>query len=93
MSGLGNVEMRQAVWEKQYWKGADEGDQKLDFEEMERLCKRLNINSSTDTLLRLFKVSILNTSLKVSYSIHCRKRTRKIGVTLILRNFSISSRC
>lgn len=57
MSGLGNVEMRQAVWEKQYWKGADEGgDQRLDFEETERLCKRLNVNSSTDTLLRLFKV-------------------------------------
>lgn len=57
MSGLGNVEMRQAVWEKQYWKGADDGkDQKLNFEEAERLCKRLNVNSSTDSLLRLFKV-------------------------------------
>jgi phosphatidylinositol phospholipase C delta len=56
MSGVGNIEMRQAVWEKQYWKGADEGkDQRLSFEEMEKLCKRLNINSSSDTLLRLFK--------------------------------------
>jgi len=59
MSGLGHVEMRQAVWEKQYWKGADDGkDQKLDFEETERLCKRLNVNSSTDALLRLFKVRL-----------------------------------
>jgi len=61
MSGLGNVEMRQAVWEKQYWKGADDGkDEKLDFEETERLCKRLNVNSSTDALLRLFKVRVYN---------------------------------
>jgi len=59
MSGLGNIEMRQAVWEKQYWKGADEGkDQKLGFDEMERLCKRLNVNSSTDTLFRLFRVRV-----------------------------------
>lgn len=59
MSGVGNIEMRQAVWEKQYWKGADEGkDQRLSFEEMEKLCKRLNINSSSDTLLRLFKVRV-----------------------------------
>jgi phosphatidylinositol phospholipase C delta len=59
MSGLGNVETRQAVWERQYWKGADDGkDQKLDFEETERLCKRLNVNSSTDALLRLFKVRV-----------------------------------
>ena len=59
MSGLGNIEMRQALWEKQYWKGADqEMDQKLGFDEMERLCKRLNVNSSTETLLRLFKVRV-----------------------------------
>lgn len=57
MSGLGNIEMRQAIWEKQYWKGADEKrDQKLVFEEVEKLCKRLNINSNTGDLLRLFKV-------------------------------------
>jgi len=58
MSGLGNIEMRQAVWEKHYWKSADEeSDQKLEFDEVEKLCKRLNINSSTENLLRLFKVS------------------------------------
>ncbi|KII91890.1 hypothetical protein PLICRDRAFT_136450 [Plicaturopsis crispa FD-325 SS-3] len=55
MTGLGNIEMRQAVWEKQYWKVADdERDQKLDFAEVERLCKRLNINSSREELRRLF---------------------------------------
>ena len=67
MSGLGNVEMRQAVWEKQYWKGADDGkDQKLDFEETERLCKRLNVNSSTDVLLRLFKVRNASMCIRAS---------------------------
>jgi phosphatidylinositol phospholipase C delta len=56
MSGLGNIEMRQAVWEKQYWKGADtQSDQMLDFDDVERLCKRLNINSPTEDLFRLFK--------------------------------------
>jgi phosphatidylinositol phospholipase C, delta len=63
MSGLGNIEMREAVWEKQYWKGADgdgeEKDQKLEFEEVEKLCKRLNIRSSKEELLRLFKVRFL----------------------------------
>ena len=57
MDGLGNFEMRQAVWEKQFWKGADEEqDQKLDFDDVERMCRRLNINPSHDDLLRRFKV-------------------------------------
>ncbi|PFH48424.1 hypothetical protein AMATHDRAFT_65546 [Amanita thiersii Skay4041] len=56
MSGLGNLEMRQAMWEKQYWKGSDlEDNQRLRFDEVEKLCKRMNIHSSTDSLLRLFK--------------------------------------
>jgi len=60
MRGLGNGEMRQALWEKQYWKGADEErDQKLSFEEVEKLCRGLNINSHKDDLLRLFKVITL----------------------------------
>ncbi|KAI0315191.1 hypothetical protein OF83DRAFT_1201087 [Amylostereum chailletii] len=52
MSGLGHVEMREAMWEKQYWKGA-EGDQRLYFDD-EKLCKHLNINSSREDLLRWF---------------------------------------
>ncbi|CAL1710104.1 unnamed protein product [Somion occarium] len=56
MSGLGNIEMRQAVWEKQFWTGADEeADQKLDFDDVERMCRRLNINPSREDLLRRFK--------------------------------------
>jgi len=35
-----------ALWEKQYWKGADEErDQKLSFEEVEKLCRGFTINS------------------------------------------------
>lgn len=56
MTGLGNEEMRHAVWLRQCWKSSDQQyDQKLVFEEVERLCRRLNINSSKEDLLRLFK--------------------------------------
>lgn len=60
MSGLGNIEMRQAIWEKHYWRAGDsERDQKLAFEEVEKLCKRLNISSSPEELERLFKVFVI----------------------------------
>jgi hypothetical protein len=54
MRGLGNGEMRQALWEKYHWTGADEG--RLTFDEVEKLCRRLNINSNHEDLFRLFKV-------------------------------------
>ncbi|KAJ3524795.1 hypothetical protein NM688_g8501 [Phlebia brevispora] len=58
MSGLGHGEMRQAVWEKQFWKGADgQDDHKLDFEEVVRMCRRLNITPSRDDLLRRFSLA------------------------------------
>ncbi len=61
MKGLGNVEMRQAMWEKHYWKNADEeSDQKLVFDEVSKLCRRLNINTGVEDLYRLFKVRILS---------------------------------
>jgi phosphatidylinositol phospholipase C, delta len=66
MSGLGNVEVREAVWERQYWKSADvQADEKLEFEEVERLCRRLNINSGRDDLKRLFKVCITHLCLVI----------------------------
>lgn len=61
MSGLGHGAMRQAVWEKQFWKSADEEeDQKLDFDDVERMCRRLNINPSRDDLMRRFKASSIH---------------------------------
>jgi phosphatidylinositol phospholipase C delta len=72
MQGLGNGEIRQALWEKQYWKGADEErDQKLTFDEVEKLCRRLNINSNHEDLLRLFKVRILSRLTIVRLTIIC----------------------
>ncbi|OSD01023.1 PLC-like phosphodiesterase [Trametes coccinea BRFM310] len=56
MSGDVSVDMRNAVWEKQFWKGADEEqDQRLDFDDVERLCRRLNINPSREDLKRRFQ--------------------------------------
>ncbi|CDO77451.1 hypothetical protein BN946_scf184857.g58 [Trametes cinnabarina] len=56
MSGVGSADMRNAVWEKQFWKGADdEQDQRLDFDDVERLCRRLNINPSREDLKRRFQ--------------------------------------
>ena len=58
MTGLGNLETRHTVWERQYWKGADEeGDGKLDFNDVERLCKRLNVSLSPNDLKKTFEVS------------------------------------
>lgn len=55
MTGLGNFEMRQALWEKQYWKGSQlDENEKLRFGEVEKLCKRMNIHSSSESLFRLF---------------------------------------
>lgn len=56
MTGLGNEEIRHAIWEKQYWTASDQSsDQKLRFDEVEKLCRRLNVNTSTEELKRLFK--------------------------------------
>lgn len=52
-----NPEVRQEVWEKQYFKGADvQGDQVLDFDDVKRLCLRLNVNLTIQELAKLFKV-------------------------------------
>ena len=57
MTGLGNEEIRSALWEKRYWSASDEpSDQKLQFDGVERLCRRLNLTNTTEDLMRLFKV-------------------------------------
>ncbi|KAG8888563.1 Phospholipase C [Tulasnella sp. 332] len=56
MSGLGNMERRQLVWEKQYWKAADTSeDSRLDFGEVEKMCTRLNIYSPRSDLWAKFE--------------------------------------
>lgn len=93
MSGLGNIEMRQAIWRKHYWKGADEEkDQKLSFEEVEKLCRRLNVNSSSGELLRLFKVHAYRPQSTTSdIEIFHSKRIRNSGTTSTSRTSSVLS--
>lgn len=56
---LGNLDLRQTVWERQYWKGADkEGDHKLDFKDVKALTKRLNISLTSSQLKQMFQVSV-----------------------------------
>ncbi|KAJ3563071.1 hypothetical protein NP233_g9179 [Leucocoprinus birnbaumii] len=56
ITGLGKVELRETIWERQYWKGADrEGDHKLVFDEILGLCRRLNVSLSQGKLESLFK--------------------------------------
>ncbi|KAG7093962.1 hypothetical protein E1B28_007593 [Marasmius oreades] len=61
MTGLQNNELRDALWEKQYWKGADRNnDQKLDFNELKALCLRLNLNFLEADLKKVFKEADVN---------------------------------
>ncbi|KAJ7126621.1 PLC-like phosphodiesterase [Mycena crocata] len=56
MHSLDNTEMRQAVWERQYWKSADKsGDKALSLDEVKSMCVRLNITFPRGDLERLFK--------------------------------------
>lgn len=53
--GSGSLEMRQAIWEKQYWKSSDEEmDQRLNFNDVEKMCHRLNLDPPRDELKRRF---------------------------------------
>ena len=54
-NGSGGLEMRQAIWEKQYWKSSDEEkDQKLNFNDVEKMCHRLNLDPPRDELKKRF---------------------------------------
>ena len=68
MTGLGNIESRQLVWQRQYWKGADEGgDQVLDFDDVERLCKRLNANLTPEGMRKAFNVSLICSCSRIDF--------------------------
>ncbi|RIA94719.1 PLC-like phosphodiesterase [Glomus cerebriforme] len=55
MGGLGQIKKRQSIWLKQHWKQANkDGDSKLIFEEVSRLCRQLNINMSKQLLKTKF---------------------------------------
>ncbi|KAJ7802523.1 PLC-like phosphodiesterase [Mycena olivaceomarginata] len=50
MGGLSQGEMLEAVWERHYWNGRG-----FTFEDIEKLCKRLNVSKTEDELRRLFQ--------------------------------------
>jgi hypothetical protein len=94
MRGLGNFNLREAVWAKQYWKAADEqADQKLYFEGVKKLCKRLNVNSSRDDLFHRFKARVPSLSSFAMANDLLSKPIRKIAGTWILTTLSASSSC
>ncbi|KAK7056256.1 hypothetical protein VNI00_002808 [Paramarasmius palmivorus] len=69
MIGLQNNDLRDAVWEKQYWKGADRNnDQKLDFGDVQNLCIRLSLNFSQHELEALFKEADVNNRGYLDYA-------------------------
>ncbi|KAJ7180437.1 1-phosphatidylinositol-4,5-bisphosphate phosphodiesterase 1 [Mycena filopes] len=52
---LDHNEIRESIWQKQYFKGADTGkDQSLNLDEVRSMCLRLNIDLPKDELERLF---------------------------------------
>ncbi|KAJ7023444.1 1-phosphatidylinositol-4,5-bisphosphate phosphodiesterase 1 [Mycena alexandri] len=55
LSGLSHGEMLEAVWERRYWNGRG-----FTFEDVEKLCKRLNATYPEDELRRIFKASDSN---------------------------------
>lgn len=58
MSGLGNLERRELVWQRQYWKAADSsGDSKLSFDEVQKMCHRLSIFPSKTDLKKQFEAA------------------------------------
>ena len=57
MTGRASAKLRQTILERQYWKGADEGgDKVLDFDDVQKLCWRLNANLTEKELRELFQV-------------------------------------
>ncbi|KAF8331170.1 PLC-like phosphodiesterase [Amanita rubescens] len=56
MQGLGNPEVREQLWERMYWKSGDNsGDQKMDVEEVKKLCQELGVHMSKEEIQALFK--------------------------------------
>ena len=58
MQGLGNLEVRDQLWERIYWKDTDaSGDKKLDIDEMRKLCHRLlGVHLNEQEFQAVFKV-------------------------------------
>ena len=63
MGGLDQMRVRQSVWLRQQWKTADSNDnERLQFDEVVRLCKRLGIAAQRQDLEKNFKVRFILSS-------------------------------
>lgn len=97
MSGLGNLERRELVWQRQYWKAADSsGDSKLSFDEVQKMCHRLSIFPSKTDLKKQFEVRypvyLTNGFLITSLPINDRRPTPTKTACWTLRISRNSSR-
>lgn len=56
--GMGDMKLRQTMWERQYWKGANlKDDHQLSFQEVEWLCWKLKAHLSQEEIKRLFEAA------------------------------------
>lgn len=69
MSGLSQGEMLEAVWERHYWNGRG-----FHFEDVEKLCRRLNVNQGEAELRRLFQVILFFNSDEETNLCHLASR-------------------
>ncbi|KAJ3984853.1 PLC-like phosphodiesterase [Lentinula detonsa] len=69
MTGNFDNVLRDIVWEKQYWKAADhDGDQKLEFENVQNLCRRLSLHFSEEELRKLFDTADVHSHGYLDYA-------------------------
>jgi phosphatidylinositol phospholipase C delta len=48
---------RESAWEKKFWRAGDsDGDERIGFDELKRLCHRINVNAPEAELRNLFQV-------------------------------------
>lgn len=71
VEGLEGVQRREKAWERLYWKSTDEtGEQQLDWNEVKKLCLRLNIHAPEDDLYGKFKVRLFLTDHRIPTKLH-----------------------
>jgi phosphatidylinositol phospholipase C delta len=60
LMGLSDGAVREEVWARQHWADADseDRDERLAFDEVEKMCRKMNVNASKDKLKSLFTVRI-----------------------------------
>jgi phosphatidylinositol phospholipase C delta len=74
LSGDISVTKKHSLWEKQYWNDADRLDgHSADFQEIQAMCRRLNIGLSSADLLNIFTVRTIQFQSLSPIDTHNRK--------------------